>query len=203
MWITRVQQRARAVNRACFICKRQAKKLGEQRMAPLPDHRMGQTPPFWLTVVDLFGPLLISGLVNKRSTGKVWGVIFVCTSTSLAHMEIGETYSTESFLMAVRRFMALHRVPKRFQSDQGTQLVAASKQMATWDWSAVHETVEKGGAERHVVPTSGQHYNGQAERLIILLKRCLESTIANCQFSLGEVGTVVVEAIQMVNSRPI
>jgi len=77
VWIMRVQQRARAMKRACFICKRQAKKLGEQRMAPLPDHRMGSTPPFWLTVVDLFRPLLISGSVNKCSTGKVWGVIFV------------------------------------------------------------------------------------------------------------------------------
>jgi hypothetical protein len=32
-------------------------------------------------------------------------------------VEIAESYSTESFLMAVRRFMALHGVPKRFQSD--------------------------------------------------------------------------------------
>jgi hypothetical protein len=195
MWITRVQQRARAMKRACFICRRQAKKLGEQRMAPLPDHRMGPTPPFWSTEVDLFSPLLISGSVNRRSTGKVWGVIFMCTSTSLAHVEIGE--------MAVRRFMALHRAPNRFQSDQGTQLVAASKQMTTRDWSAVHEMVAKAGAEWHVVPTRGQHYNGQAESLIILLKGCLESTITNRQFSLGELGMVVAEATHMVNSRPI
>jgi hypothetical protein len=94
------------------------------------------------TAVDLFSPLPISGYVNKRSTGKAWGVIFVCTSTSLAHVEIAETYSTESFKMTVRRFMALHGAPKRFQSDQRTQLVAASKQLATWDWTAVHEVVE-------------------------------------------------------------
>jgi hypothetical protein len=153
--------------------------------------------------VDLFGPLSISGSVNKRSTGKAWGVIFVCTSTSLAHVEIAETYSTESFLMAVRRFMALHGAPKRFQSDQGTQLVAASKQVATWDWMAVHEAVEKVGAEWHNVPTGGQHYNGQAERLISVLKRCLESTMANRRFTLGELNTVVAEATQLVNSRPI
>jgi hypothetical protein len=67
------------------------------------------------------------------------GVIFVCTLTSLANVEIGETYSTESFLMAMRRFMALHGAPRRFQSDQGTQLVAASKQMATWDSSGTRE----------------------------------------------------------------
>jgi hypothetical protein len=190
-------------SRACFTCKRRAKKLGEQKMAPLPEHRRGPTQPFWSTAVDLFRPLSISGSVNKRSTGKAWGVIFVCTLTSLAHVEIAETYSMESFLMAVRRFMALHGAPKRFQSDQGTQLVAASKHMATWDWTAVHEADEKVGAEWHIVPTGGQHYNGQAERLIGLLKRCLESTMVHRRFTLGELNTVVAEATQLVNRRPI
>jgi hypothetical protein len=124
----------------------------------------------------------------------------VCTSTSLAHVEIAETYSTESFLMAVRRFMALHGAPKRFQSDQGTQLVTASKQLATWDWTAIHEAVEKENAEWHIVPTGGQLYNGQAERLIGLLKRCLEGTLNSRRLTLGELNTVVAEAAQMVTA---
>ncbi len=99
--------------------------------------------------------------------------------------------------------MALHGVPRRFQSDQGTQLVAASKQLATWDWTAVHEMAERVNAEWHIVPTGGQHYNGQAERLIGLLKRCLEGTLNSRRLMLGELSTVVAEAAQMVNSRPI
>jgi hypothetical protein len=99
--------------------------------------------------------------------------------------------------------MALHGAPKRFQSDQGTQLVAASKQLATWDWTAVHEQAERVGAEWHIVPTGGQHYNGQAERLIGLLKRCLEGALNNRKFTLGELSTAVAEAAQVVNSRPI
>ncbi len=91
VWITRVRPKAKAVKKACFACKRSARTLGEQKMAPLPEHRMGPTPLFFSTAVDLFGPLPISGSVNKRSTGKAWGVIFVCTSTSLAHVEIAET----------------------------------------------------------------------------------------------------------------
>ena len=99
----------------------------------------------------------------------------MCMSTSLAHVEIAETYPMESFLMAVRRFMVLHGVQRGSNPTRGPSWW----QMATWDWSAVHETVEKAVAEWHVVPTGGQYYNGQAERLISLLKRCLESTMAN------------------------
>ncbi len=39
--------------------------------------------------------------------------------------------------------------------------------------------------------------------MIGLLKRCLESTMANSRFTLGKLSTVVAEATQLVNSRPI
>ncbi len=52
-------------------------------------------------------------------------------------------------------------------------------------------------------PDGGQHYNGQAERLIGLLKRCLEGALNNRRLTLGELSTVVAEAAQIVNSRPI
>ncbi len=178
VWITRIRPKAQSVKRACFTCRIRAKELGNQKMAPLPAHRMGPTPPFWSTAVDLFGPLSIVGTVNTRTTRKAWGVIFVCTATSLTHVEIAESYSTEAFLLALRRFMALHGAPKRFQSDQGTQLVAASKQVKAWDWSRVRQQADGVGAEWHVVPTGGQHFNGQAERMIGILKKCLEGALA-------------------------
>jgi hypothetical protein len=53
VWITRVRQKAKAINRACFACRRQAKRLGEQKMAPLPAHRMEPTSPFWSTGVNV------------------------------------------------------------------------------------------------------------------------------------------------------
>jgi hypothetical protein len=106
-------------------------------------------------------------------------------------------------LLALRRFMALHGAPKRFQSDQGTQLVAASKQVKAWDWSRVHQQADSAGAEWHVVPTGGQHFNWQAERMIGILKRCLEGALTGKRCTMGEMGTVMAEAAQMVNSRPI
>jgi rubrerythrin len=54
-----------------------------------------------------------------------------------------------------------------------------------------------------VVPTGGQHFNGQAERMIGILKRCLEGALTGKRCTMEEMGTVMSEAAQMVNSRPI
>ncbi len=80
--------------------------------------------------VDLFGPFEYQGTVNKRQVGKGWGVMFICTTTSAVHVEFMDTYSTDSFVMALRRFMGVRGTPSRIQSDRGKQLVAASKQVA-------------------------------------------------------------------------
>jgi phospholipase C len=72
--------------------------------------------------------------------------------------------------------MAIHGAPARFQSDQGTQLVEASKQVKSWDWSRVHQHLNDVGAEWQIVPTGGQNFNKQAERMIGLVKNCLEQS---------------------------
>ncbi len=50
-----------------------------------------------------------------------------------------DTYSTDSFLMALHRFMCGRGVPSRIRYDRGEQLVAASKQLAAWDFEGVQE----------------------------------------------------------------
>jgi hypothetical protein len=72
-----------------------------------------------------------------------------------------------------------------------------------WDWARVRHQADGVGAKWHVVPTGGQHFNGQAERMIGILKKCLEGTLAGKRCTMGELGTIVAEAAQMVNSRPI
>jgi hypothetical protein len=81
--------------------------------------------------------------------------------------------------------------------------VAASRQVATWDWTKVQETAEKMGAVWHIVPTGGQDYNDQAERLIRTAKEVPGEHHGQDRLTLGELNTVVAKAAQMVNSRSI
>ncbi len=158
---------------------------------------------FQSVAIDLFGPVEYQQHVKKRQVGKGWGVVFVCTTTSALHVEFMDTYSTDSFLLALRRFMSIRGTPTRFQSDRGEQLVAAAKQVATWDFKEVVQWAGRKGIEWTLVPTGGQHFNGQAERMIGLIKKQLWKTFEGKKLTHEETLTVLREAVQKFNSRPL
>jgi hypothetical protein len=141
--------------------------------------------------------------VKKRQVGKGWGVVFVCTTTSAMHIEFVDTYSTDSFLMALRRFMCNKGTPTRFQSDRGEQLVAAAKQVSSWDFKEVIQWAGRKGIEWTLVPTGGQHFNEQAERIIGLIKKQLWRIFQGKKYSHEETITILQEAAQVINSRPL
>jgi hypothetical protein len=114
-----------------------------------------------------------------------------------------DTYSTDSFLLALRRFMSVRGTPTRFQSDRGEQLVAAAKQVATWDFKEVVQWAGRKSIEWTLVPTGGQHFNGQAERMIGLIKKQLWKTFEGKKLTHEETLTVLAEAVQKINSRPL
>jgi hypothetical protein len=105
--------------------------------------------------------------------------------------------------MALRRFMSIRGTPTRFQSDRGEQLVAAAKQVAMWDFTEVVQWAGKKGIEWTLVPTGGQHFNGQAERMIGLIKQQLWRTFEGKRLSHEETITILAEAVHKINSRPI
>jgi hypothetical protein len=114
-----------------------------------------------------------------------------------------DTYSTDSFLLALRQFTGIRGTPTRFQSDRGEQLVAAAKQVSTWDFKEVTQWAGKRGIEWTLVPTGGQHFNGQGERMIGLIKKQLWQTFEGKKHSHEETLTLLMEAVHSINSRPI
>ena len=58
------------------------------------------------------------------------------------HLDLTEDYSTDAILQTLRRFVSIRGCPAEIYSDQGSQLVAASKEIADlvaeWDWSIVY-----------------------------------------------------------------
>ena len=202
-WVIRGRRLARKVVSRCHECRRRRKIVEGQRIAPVPESRLPPSPPFYSTAVDIFGPLEVRDTVKRRTTRKVWGVLFVCTVIGAIHLEVSEDYSTDSFLQCLRRFISLRGTPARFQSDPGTQLVAAAKQVGTWDFSKLEEWAAGARTEWHFIPVNSQHYNGCAEAMIKSTKKQLNACLAEKSFTKGEMDTVLAEISAIINSRPL
>ena len=101
-------------------------KLKTQLIGDLPKQRLTpQTPPFYYTSCDYFGPYLVK--VGRNKTTKHYAVIFTCLNTRAIHLELAVDYSTMSFMQVLRRFFSIRGCPKFMLSDNGTQLVGAAR----------------------------------------------------------------------------
>ena len=116
-WITKLLKMIQSVKLNCVTCKKLDKKLSGQVMGNLPKERLKPAPPWYSTSLDLFGPFTIRDAVKKRTTLKAYGVIFNCIGTRAVYLDLAPDYSTESFLMVLRRFVSLRGYPSKIYSN--------------------------------------------------------------------------------------
>lgn len=96
-------------------------------MADLPESRvLAEKPPFTSVGVDNFGPFQVR---RGRSFVKRYGVIFTCLAIRAVHLEIAHSLSTDSFLLALRRFIARRGQVKEIYSDNGSNLTGGEKEL--------------------------------------------------------------------------
>jgi len=87
-------------------------------MTDLPSPRVTpDQPPFTCVGIDYFGPFLVR---QKRSMVKRYGAMFTCLAVRAVHLEMSYTLDTDSFILALRRFIARIGQVKEIRSDNGT-----------------------------------------------------------------------------------
>ena len=128
-WITNLYRLVKSVKNRCIQCRKNSKLLQSQMMGQLPQERLKPAPAWSFTSLDFFGPFEIRGETNKRSRGKAYGVLFTCMLCRAVHLDLATDYSTNGFLIVLRRFMSLRGYPSKLRSDTGSQLVAANKEL--------------------------------------------------------------------------
>ena len=206
-WIPQARREVKKIRGKCFRCRLLNKRRAEQMMSPLPNQRVLPAPPWTYTSVDLFGPLEHTDMVRKRLKEKSWGIIFTCMVTRAVYLDLTQAYHTDAVLQAVRRFMAIHGTPKEVLSDQGSQLIACGKEVATMlelvDWNAVEGWCSRRGIVWKCVPPQGQHMNGVTESLIRFTKHILHQVLEGKRMTFIEIQTVLFETSQILNSRPL
>lgn len=193
----------------CVTCRKLRGRFGEQRMADLPSERCSEVAPFTYSGVDMFGPFLIK---EGRKELKRYGALFTCFSSRAIHLESTNSLETDSFIMALRRFISRRGDVRRLRSDNGTNFVGASaelkKAVKEMDQQKIAEFLLRNNTDwigwDFNTPTAS-HMGGVWERQIRSCRSILSSLLNNHSHSLNDecFRTVLTEVEAIVNSRPL
>ena len=199
---------AKKVRQRCTLCRLIDLHTLSQKMGSIPLHLLEEAPVYNFIQLDIFGPWKARGEVQKRTTGKIWGVLFVCLNSKAVHIEFIPGYSTEDFLMGFLRFGSLRGWPARVYSDPGSQLTAADEELkAVWagmDQDRIQSTAASHRTEWHFSPADSPHRQGVVESLIKSVKRCVKVFSGHQhRLSWQEYATLGYECADMMNSRPL
>ena len=204
-WIVHGNAIVRSVIRKCVLCKRLACRPIEQQMAELPSDRICPgDPPFTHTGCDCFGPFLVR---RGRSTVKRWGAIFTCLTSRAIHLEVLDSMDQDSFVNAVRRFVARRGPVRRMWSDNGTNLVAAERELREalqqLKPDELTQILATKGIEWTFNPPHASHFGGVWERLIRSVRRALGAACLEQVTTDDTLATLFCEAESIVNGRPL
>ena len=209
-WIPQGNKVAASVVDSCQLCKIRRPKLLSQMMGLLPMERSMPSPPFTYVMVDYFGPYKVRGEVQKRISGKAYGVLFTDLVSRAVFIEAVFDYSASSFLMALSKFASVRGYPKVIYSDGDTKLTCVSRELEE-QWSAMWE--KEGDRIRNESAAKGLEWrfssadspwqNGAVESLVKSVKKAIHFSIHEQRLSPTEFSCVMYEVANAVNERPI
>ena len=123
-WIVGVRNMAKQVTGKCVACKKLRRQQLEQMMGQIPRLRVAAGfQAFHNTAIDMFGPLQLR--IGRKTPKEVQVIIFTFMTTRAVHLELVTDRSTDTFLMAFRRFASLRGHPSNCWSDRGMNFVGA------------------------------------------------------------------------------
>lgn len=206
-WTPQGSKLAKSVRDACQLCKLRDSKIIGQEMGQLPQERLQPSLPFAHVMLDLFGPYAVRGEVQKRVTGKAYGIIFTDLASRAVHIEVCYGYDTDSFLLALKRFTSIRGWPAVIFSDPGSQLTHAEKELnRMWDETDKAKLLKVSTEKktRWVFGPGDSPWNqGAVEALVKSAKRCIKFAIGEQRLSPSEFATVCSESANILNERPL
>uniref|UniRef100_A0A1B0DA28 Integrase catalytic domain-containing protein n=1 Tax=Phlebotomus papatasi TaxID=29031 RepID=A0A1B0DA28_PHLPP len=197
----------KGIQSGCKPCQVNRVKPQMPIMGQLPAERLEMhVVPFQYTGCDMFGPMYVR---QGRSELKRYGCIFTCLSTRAIHLELCNDLTTDSFLLALRRFFARRTVPAKMISDCGSNFRGADKELrreaAKLNQEKIAEKMAQLQIEWQFNPPLAPHMGGCWERMVGLVKKVIKQTTELSKHlpSQEVLTTLLVEAENIVNSRPL
>ncbi|XP_076760954.1 uncharacterized protein LOC143429305 [Xylocopa sonorina] len=211
-WPLDGRNQVRKIVRRCVRCYRLCPPHSNIRMGDLPAARVTETRPFNVVGVDYCGPFFIKEKkYRNRNSVKVYVAVFVCLAVKAVHLEVVTDMTTDTFIAALRRFIARRGKCSQIYSDNGTNFIGANNQLKELFellQSDVHQakvnamTAQEGIAWSFIPPRS-PNFGGLWEAAVKSMKHHLRRVVGETLFTLEEFSTFVVQIEAVLNSRPL
>ncbi|NP_001410306.1 uncharacterized LOC100150025 [Danio rerio] len=203
-WILRGREAIRRYQHQCTECKKWRGRPEVPLMADLPLTRQRYfRPVFYSTGMDCFGPFVIK--IGRRNE-KRWGIVFKCMTTRAVHLDLLSSIDSDSFLMALRRFIARRGNPHELLCDQGTNFKGGERELNE-AFAALQSELQNHLAVQQIKftynPPSAPHFGGCWEREIRSIKAALKVTIGAQTVTEEVLRTVLIEVEGILNSKPL
>lgn len=191
------------IKKSCIKCRLINKKQIQAIMGPIPTSSMTIAPAFYNTQLDLSGPHQSFSPAHKRTTVKIWLVVYCCCSTSAVMINVMDDYSSTAFIQSFTRFSTRYGFPKKVFCDEGSQLVKGSKTMKLNFTDIKTQMFRERSVEFETCPVGGHNVNGKVERKIKEINQSLEKAVTNQRFSILQWETLASTIANTINNLPL
>ncbi len=195
---------AAEIKKSCKFCQKYKARLLEAEMAKVHPSRYTIAPAFYSSQADLFGPFEAHCKHGRRSTIKVYGVVFKCSTTNACAAFVMQAYDTENFVDVFLRFGSRYGYPNHVYIDQGSQIVAACKKMelSVVDLTKTINTKTKTKLSFETCPAGSHNFIGGAERAVGRIKELFNAVFKGLKLDVLHYETAFCWITNELNSLP-
>ena len=207
-WLISGRGEIREWEKECNECRRRKAKAAKQMMAPLPQIRLRLSlRAFAQTAVDFAGGPFITIQGGGFRRQKRYLCLFACLATRAVHLEMAFGLDTDSFLNAFYRMVNRRGLPREMLSDNGTNFVAAERELrelvAVLDREKIAQSTANKGVIWHFNPPHAPHFGGVHETMIKAAKRAVNAVLGNADVTDEQLVRAFTGAEALLNSRPL
>ena len=179
------------------------KKTLNVSMGPISNDNIMIAPAYYVCQGDLVGPFTAFSYHNRRTTIKVWMVVFCCSTTTATNIKVMERYDTSAFLQAFTRFCCEVGYPKRVLIDDGSQLVKGCESVRLDIQNIKFQLRKDAGVEVSVCPVGGHNMHGRVERKIRQVRESLARALSNDRLGVLQWETLAATIANSINNLPL